>query len=190
MDPAMFQVGADRLFFVFPKMALKFKSVISFWLQIWASSLCMFTSHPPKLSLTATIENAGHGVGVFRNELFWTLEVLMGLLWACGGEVFPLARGKLPDRVSDVGTKTCMLLMPSENTICHFPSIFLFPSHAAHDSVLWMVWEINRSPFQHTAQLGKPGAHTFSLSPVREVTLQECFSLPLSCATWENGCCR
>lgn len=79
--------------------------------------------------------------------------------------------------------------MPPESPTCHFPSLFPPPSQEAHDSVLWMGQESNGPFWQHSVQLGKPGAHSYGLTFLAEEIMSEKFSLgsELCMPPWGRG---
>ena len=53
---------------------------------------------------------------------------------------------------------------PCKSPMCHFPSLFPHPSHAACYSVLGMGPGRNEPLWQHPTQLGKPCAHSHALT--------------------------
>lgn len=54
--------------------------------------------------------------------------------------------------------------MPSESPICHSPSLFPLPSHAAHNSLLWLGQERNGPLWKHPVPLGNLDAHSHALT--------------------------
>lgn len=135
-------------------------------LQILAGFLYVVTNHLWKLSLTIITGNA-HRELASKRVCGWDAEC-WGCLWASWGHPWGRNPQQFVDRLLDAVYHTFsriqVSLMPSKNPIYHFPSLFLLPSHSAHDSVLCIGWE-RKEPFgQCPAQLGKPSAHSQALT--------------------------
>lgn len=80
--------------------------------------------------------------------------------------------GGLLDGVHNAANQVCLSLVPFKSPICCSTSLFLPPSHAAHNAALWTGQERNGAfgSIEHSWGMGE--AHsTLSLSPTGEIML-------------------
>ena len=150
---------AHNLPFAFPRSELKLKFVVSLWSTDSASFLSVFTSPLPKFALTATEGvnrepaigwgQCGYGGGAQSSGMS-----LCHLRGGSTGEASPGLIGELLDGILDILSRICIPLNAFWESYLKFSSLFLTPSHAAHDSVLWLGWERDGPLGQLPAQLG------------------------------------
>ena len=158
---------------------------------MWANILCVFPSCLPKLALTVL-------VGSTHSELatVWGFVLVRcAEHWGCplASWVDPWLRhpywfmAGLLDGVCDTANRICTTLMPSKNPICY---LFPPPTHATHNSALWMGQENNGPFWQHAAQFEKLHANSHILTcPCRRNHWPGRSLLALSCAVLGEAWC-
>ena len=150
-----------------PSPKLKLKSAFPLWPadSSWLS-LHVLTSCLQKHTLAPLL--GGHvgcwpqGEGCLGKACS-ELEAPVGHLGGSAGKASPAAHG-WASWWNPPHSRICIPLISSESPMCHSPSPFSPPSHAAHKPVFWTGG--NRTV---PVQLGKPGAHSPALiSPSQE----------------------